>query len=122
MNDFLRVYTDRSKECSYQIPNQSELDAIFNDMNKHTAESRKINCECCGYETCEKMAVAIFNGFNYKENCIHYVKDEVEKEKERALELAREVEHDKAKLAESQMNEEDMDAVAEQMAELGLGI
>ena len=29
---------------------------------------------------------------------------------------------DKAKLAESQMNEEDMDAVAEQMAELGLGI
>ena len=100
LNDFLRVYTDRSKECSYQIPNQSELDAIFNDMNKHTAESRKINCECCGYETCEKMAVAIFNGFNYKENCIHYVKDEVEKEKERALELAREVEHDKAKLAE----------------------
>ena len=80
LNDFLRVYTDRSKECSYQIPNQSELDAIFNDMNKHTAESRKINCECCGYETCEKMAVAIFNGFNYKENCIHYVKDEVEKE------------------------------------------
>lgn len=29
---------------------------------------------------------------------------------------------DKAKLEENQMNEEDMDAVAEQMAELGLGI
>ncbi|MGN0428370.1 MAG: [Fe-Fe] hydrogenase large subunit C-terminal domain-containing protein [Agathobacter sp.] len=112
LNDFLRTYTDRSTECSYRIPDQNELDAIFNDMNKHTAESRKINCECCGYETCQKMATAIYNGFNYKENCIHYVKDEVEEEKERALELAREVENDKQRLAEqNQVIEETVEQI-----------
>ena len=41
------------------------------------------------------MAKAIHNGFNYKENCIHFVKDQVEIEKEHALKLAQEVEEEK---------------------------
>lgn len=107
LNDFLRKYTDRSAECSYRIPNQEELDSIFNEMHKDTEESRKINCECCGYATCQEMANAIFNGFNYKENCIHFVKDEVEKEKERALKLADEIEHEKEHLTEKNRAIED---------------
>ena len=102
LNDYLCEYTDMSAKCAYNVPSAAQLDAIYNDMGKTTAASRKINCSCCGYETCEKMAIAIHNGFNHKENCIHYVKDQVEIEKNNALQLAAEVDHDKQVIATQQ--------------------
>lgn len=102
LNDYLCGYTDRSAECTHVLPTQAELDAVYRDMGKNTAESRRINCSCCGYETCELMATAIFNGFNHKENCIHYVKDQVEQEKNRAVALADEVEQEKSMIAMQQ--------------------
>lgn len=102
LNDYLRTYTDRSKECSYQIPSSSELEHIFNEMKKNTPLSRKIDCECCGYATCELMATAIYNGFNKKENCIHYVKSEVEAAKERAVDLANKIRTEKEQIQEQQ--------------------
>ena len=95
LEDYLRKYTDRSKECAHKIPSESQLNAIFNDMNKTTPESRKINCSCCGYATCKDMATAIYNGFNHKSNCVHYLKDLVEIEKREAQEM---VEHERAEL------------------------
>lgn len=95
LNDYIRTYTDHSKECAYSIPTPSELNEIFNDMLKTSEESRNIDCECCGYETCKEMANAIHNGFNKKENCIHYIKTAVEIEKEKALEMAAVVESEK---------------------------
>ena len=85
LNDYIRGYTDRSSECRYNIPNEEELEKIFNEMNKLTEESRHIDCTCCGYESCVQMATAIHNGFNHKENCIYYEKTmvqvlEIEKE------------------------------------------
>lgn len=74
LSDYLRGYTDRSAECRYELPNEEQLNAIFLSMNKTTEESRKINCTCCGYDSCEQMATAIHNGFNHKENCIYYEK------------------------------------------------
>lgn len=110
LNDYLRSYTDRSKECSYKQPSQSELEDIYNDMLKTTPESRKINCECCGYKTCSDMATAIYNGFNKKENCIHFIKNEVEIEKEKALEMADAVRAEKeAMLNQHEMIEETID-------------
>lgn len=77
LNDYLCEYTDLSATCKYSIPSKEELDNIFNDMGKTMEEARKINCSCCGYETCEEMAMAIYNGFNHKENCIHYRRVEI---------------------------------------------
>lgn len=91
LNDYLRKYTDRSKECQYLTPSRDELNQVYQDMNKTTAESQKINCGCCGYETCYEMACAIHNGFSRKENCIYFIKSEVEEEKNHALALAEEV-------------------------------
>ena len=102
LDDYIRHYTDHSAECAYKIPDKSELDEIYNSMLKTTPESRCIDCECCGYETCEKMATAIFNGFNRKENCIHYIKAEVDKEKETALEMAEMLKKDKEAMEEQQ--------------------
>ncbi len=92
LNDYLRKYTDRSKEGAYRIPSEAELDRVFNEMNKTTAEQRSINCSCCGYDTCRDMATAIFNGFNHTSNCVHYLKDLVESEKVEAQQL---VEHER---------------------------
>lgn len=95
LDDYLCTYTDRSAGCAYEKPDGKELEAIYNSMEKTTAESRKINCSCCGYDTCYDMAVAIHNGFNHKENCIHYLKAEVEVEKQHALNLAEQVQEEK---------------------------
>ncbi|MBQ1880541.1 MAG: 4Fe-4S binding protein, partial [Lachnospiraceae bacterium] len=84
LEDYLRKYTDRSSQCHVKAPTAGELDRIFNEMNKTTQESREINCSCCGYETCSMMATAIYNGFNHKDNCVHYLKDLVELEKKEA--------------------------------------
>lgn len=100
LNDYLCTYTDRSAQCSFKIPSQAELDKVFIEMNKHTKAEREINCSCCGYQTCRDMATAIFNGFNHKENCIYYLKNEVETEKNRALELAQDVQNEKDIIAE----------------------
>ena len=95
LEDYLRKYTDRSAQCPIRIPSEAELDRIFTEMDKNTAEERKINCSCCGYDTCRDMATAIYNGFNHRDNCVHYLKDLVEKEKREVQEL---VEQEKDKL------------------------
>ena len=96
LEDFIRHYTDRSALVKSKIPTESEISAVFETMNKFTPEERKINCSCCGYESCKAMATAIFNGYNYKENCVYYTKGLVEKEKDEAENLARMVEDEKS--------------------------
>lgn len=97
LNDYLRNYTDRSESCRYNIPSEQEREHIFNDMGKITPESRSINCSCCGYDTCDLMADAIHNGVNNKQNCIYYIRQEVENQKQLAEEFAEELEQDKEK-------------------------
>ena len=96
LEDYVCDYDDRSANCKYKTPNNSELDAIFNEMDKCSKSDRHIDCGCCGYETCQQMATAIFNGYNHKENCVHYVKDLAEKEKKHAMKLSEELESDMA--------------------------
>lgn len=66
-----RGYVNRSSNNKIVYPSKSELQATFVDMKKLT-DSDLYNCAYCGYNTCEKMAIAIFNGLNRKENCYHY--------------------------------------------------
>lgn len=95
LEDYLRSYTDRSAECQYKIPTEAERIEIFEDMLKETPEERKINCSCCGYDTCVDMANAIYNGFNQKENCIYFIKKEIELQKEEANRLAEQLGEEK---------------------------
>lgn len=119
LKDYLRNYTDRSASCRYDIPSEPERDHIFNDMGKTTPESRCINCSCCGYDTCSLMADAIFNGVNNKQNCIYYIKHEVESQKELAEKFAEELEEDKEKAtATHQLIVETVDLINEEFATL----
>lgn len=95
LEDFIRRYTNRSAEASYKTPSSTELNSVFNDMSKRSPQSREINCSCCGYETCKEMATAIFNGFNVKENCVHYIREQVEAERENAQALNDEINNEK---------------------------
>ncbi len=103
INDFIRHYTDRSQGLEIRRPNMSELDSIFADMDKKTDIKRTMDCSACGYVSCKDMAIAIYNDCNHKNNCIQYVKGEVEKENVRARQLAEDME---AKNAEIQAKNE----------------
>ena len=100
LNDFLRKYTDRSAQCAYKVPNERELEDIYNSLKKDTKEKRSIDCGCCGYESCHDMAVAIYNGFNHKHNCVHYIKDRAYEEKDKAVALTDEVQRTQDELRE----------------------
>lgn len=95
LNDYLRTYEDLSAQCQNNIPSEEQKQVIFNSMNKTTYETQHINCSCCGYDCCEDMVTAIHNGFNKKENCIYYIKSQVEEQRENAMVLARENEEEK---------------------------
>lgn len=95
LNDYLRTYRNLSGTCENNIPTEQQKSEIFRSMNKNTYEQQHINCSCCGYDSCEEMVTAIHNGFNRKENCIYYIKSQVEEQRENAIKLAGENEAEK---------------------------
>lgn len=80
LNDFVRLYNPDGA-INENTFTEADLDAIFSQMHKTTEEGRSINCSSCGYKTCKDMANAIHHGYNQKENCVHYIKDELLEEK-----------------------------------------
>lgn len=110
LNDFIRHY--ENKQVVIHEPSSAELTRIFEDMNKYTAESKEINCGCCGYETCKDMACAIFNNVNTRENCIHYIKDLAEQESNSVREM-----HERDKEMQEAKNQT-LEKVFEQFASL----
>lgn len=100
INDFIRRYTDKSDGLTIHKPSVVELHEIYTEMEKHTAVQQNINCSACGYNTCADMATAIYNDCNYKENCIQYIKGEVEKENSVAKQMADEMEAKNAEIQE----------------------
>ncbi len=105
LEDYMRKYTDRSSVIKYDEPSEDKYQSIFSSMLKFTPESQNINCTCCGYDTCRSMAKAIYNGFNVKENCIHYQKDHSQQEMDHAENLAKKMakNHDAEAKAHNQL-------------------
>lgn len=98
IQDFLREYTDKSKENAVKHPDMTELNRIFESMHKVTEEERNINCSACGYSACKNMAAAIYNECNNKKSCVYYVKGVAEREKERVVKISQQVEHKNAEI------------------------
>lgn len=61
------VFKDKIK-----IPNSQEFKETYSKMLKTKDEDYR-DCAACGYDSCEKMAVSIFNGLNKVENCHLYL-------------------------------------------------
>lgn len=86
LQDFMRRY-NTSINMKEAPLSDAELDGLFNGMHKYNQEARSVNCSACGYSGCSDMAKAISKGYNRKENCVHYVKDELVQEKQEILDL-----------------------------------
>ncbi|HEX2921051.1 MAG TPA: [Fe-Fe] hydrogenase large subunit C-terminal domain-containing protein [Bacteroidales bacterium] len=68
---YSRKYRNLSANNKVVKPSEAQLQKLYIDMQKLRKEDF-FNCAYCGYDTCERMAIAIFNGLNRKENCYHY--------------------------------------------------
>lgn len=85
---YSRTYEDKSARFKEKIkePTREEIIKVYRDMRK-TTDDDILNCGACGYDSCEQLAVAIFNGRNIPNNCHNYVsakqleKDEAAKRK-----------------------------------------
>lgn len=73
LNDFLRDYENKS--CDVPSLDESKVSAVFETLGKTTEEKQRIDCFCCGYGTCREFAVAIANGHNHYDNCVHYLEE-----------------------------------------------
>jgi iron only hydrogenase large subunit-like protein len=70
-NLYSRSYLNLSENNAVKIPSESQFEELYHSMRKYK-EADFYNCAYCGYDSCERMAVAIFNGLNRKENCYQY--------------------------------------------------
>ena len=82
-----RTYRDRSASVSIRKPTNTELSDLYRKMLKDD-ERDILNCASCGYNSCERMAIAIFNGLNKVENCHHYKTTAMARARSRANEVA----------------------------------
>ena len=82
MEDFLRVYVDRSEK--HKIP-ASAVEQGFTMLKKFGAQDRAINCHACGYKSCRDMAVAVATGCNMPNNCVVYSHQEAQELRDKAL-------------------------------------
>jgi Methyl-accepting chemotaxis protein len=90
LEDFIRSYNSNAAIIEDDVSEQ-EIETIFASMYKTTEDDRKINCNACGYGQCSEMAIAIAHGYNTKNNCVHYMKDEILQEKEEMEALVEEL-------------------------------
>jgi len=68
---YIRSYVDMSVNNYIRQPTSEEKKKILESMKKYS-EKDLINCASCGYNECNKMVVAIFNGLNVVDNCHHF--------------------------------------------------
>lgn len=119
IEDFMCEYHPADKKVKIT---EEELQVGFQELKKDTPEKQKIDCGACGYDSCRKMAEAIVMGCNRKENCIHYVKNELIEEQETIKEMTlqeREKQQKKEVLYQEIMK--DFQRIKDSIAELAIG-
>jgi iron only hydrogenase large subunit-like protein len=78
---YARSYRDLRDNNSIEAAKKDEIQTIYHTMNKHEKKDL-YDCTSCGYNRCEKMAVAIFNSLNKAENCYHYKESQLHDKEE----------------------------------------
>jgi len=70
---YTRNYINRWQNNNLKYPIKEQIEEIYNNLLKSSKEDIQ-NCSSCGYNTCEGMAIAIFNNLNKIDNCHLYRK------------------------------------------------
>ena len=90
LDDFIRKYKPIiTKEYHY---NEADLEKIYIELGKHTQKQRQHDCHSCGYDSCEKMVIAIASGINIEDNCIEKIRNDNEKREQELNNTLRSVE------------------------------
>ena len=116
---YFRKYVDRSATANrLKVPDATQTLKIFHDMGKYE-EKDKLNCQACGYKSCEQMAEAIYNGVNKMEHCSYYVMHEMTKNFKEQIHQSIQKVTDKsiACIQESEESVNSLVAVTDEMAE-----
>ena len=66
-----RGYVDLSGNNTLKRPNDREIQEVYKSLKKQS-EADIYDCTACGYQSCRRMATAIFNNLNKPHNCAHY--------------------------------------------------
>ena len=69
--DLSRTYTPQDERFLVE-PDEAEIAKILRRMNKTTPED-ELNCGACGYGTCRRHAVAVYQGIAEEEMCLQFV-------------------------------------------------
>lgn len=75
------AYRDLTYRNQIKIPSGTDFNQIYAKMHK-VEEKDFRNCAACGYNSCQNMAIAIFNGLNKVENCHLYQEKELLQEQD----------------------------------------
>lgn len=73
--DFYCQFTSRYKQIP-AIP-QTVREEIFTLLHKDTKAKQHLDCNSCGYASCNEFVEAVANGYTKIENCIQYMHDEM---------------------------------------------
>jgi PAS domain S-box-containing protein len=84
---YKREYRNLWENNTLNYPTAKQLKEVFTRMYKYS-DKDIINCNSCGYGSCEMMATAIFNDLNRVENCHFYLMAE-EQNSRKELEKSR---------------------------------
>lgn len=116
---YKRSYVDRSASVMHlKQPSPVEIQKIFHEMGKFE-EKDILNCQACGYRSCEEMATAISNGVNQMSHCSYYVMHKMTQDfKEEISQSIQKVTNKSvACLEENEKNVKSLTDVTDQMAE-----
>jgi two-component system NtrC family sensor kinase len=69
--DLSRTFTPQDERFLVE-PSEREIAEILRRMNKTTPED-ELNCGACGYGTCRRHAVAVYQGIAEEEMCLQFV-------------------------------------------------
>lgn len=89
LDDFRRTYTCKNISADYS---SSAIVNGYKLLEKLTTDSQNLNCGACGYNSCKEMAIAVSNGFNQPENCVHLIKDRCKNDLINQKEMTAEIE------------------------------
>lgn len=91
-NLYSRTYQNLSDNNTVNFPTDIQFAELYKSMRKYK-ETDFYNCAYCGYDSCEKMAIAIFNGLNRKENCYQYKSSLIEEMANSIVETSENLNH-----------------------------
>ncbi len=94
IQDFIRRYS-KDKQVAKQEYSRAELDKGYRLLGKDTNEKRAIDCGACGNTSCEMMVRSVLSEYNNKNNCIHYLKQELEIEQIAMSDIMNQIREDK---------------------------